>query len=279
MFTRAPFAAASTFLFLVAALAGPLAAGPALDRVRDRGIMVAAADPTWPPFSWRDPLGEFHGFDVEVTRAIADRLGVRVEFVTPSWEEQTAGGWNDRWDIAVTNMTPTAERAAALVFPAIYTYGFAALAVPADKTDLHAPADVSGLRIGVVEDTIYEKYLRREDLGIAGAPDVAYLIDDPEIVAFADSASPYRTVVAGEIVDAVIDDLIAVKAQIAQGRPIRVVGDPLFAAPAAVAIDLGDPEFAAELVRIVGEMHADGTLRRLSITWFDADHNRALALR
>jgi polar amino acid transport system substrate-binding protein len=265
----------SACLTVLVAAPGPLAAGPALDRIRDRGIMVAAADPVWPPFSWRDPIGEFHGFDVEVTREIADRLGVRAEFVTPSWEDQIAGAWGGQWDIAVTNMTPPAARAARLDFPAIYSHGLAALAVPADKIDLLEPEDASGLRIGVVEDTIYEKYLRREALGIDGFPTPTYRIEDVEIVAFADSAAPYRTVVAGEIVDAVIDDLIAVKAQIAQGRELRIVGDPLFAAPAAVAIETGDPEFAAELARIVGEMHADGTLRALSMKWFDYDSNEA----
>jgi polar amino acid transport system substrate-binding protein len=260
---------------LALAVASPLAAGPAHDRVRDRGILVAAADPVWPPFSWRDPLGEFHGFDVEVTVEIADRMGVRAEFVTPSWEEQTAGDWAGGWDVAVTNMTPTTDRAERLAFPAVYTWGFAALAVPSDRTDLIAPADASGLRIGVVEDTLYERYLRREDMGVDGLRDVVYAIEPGEIVAFADSAAPYRTVTEGRLVDAVLDDLQAIRAQIAQGRPIRVVGEPLFAAPAAVAIEQGDPELAEEIARIVAEMHADGTLRALSMKWFDMDRSVA----
>jgi polar amino acid transport system substrate-binding protein len=258
-------------LALLVASVAPVAAGPALDRVRDSGILVAAADPVWPPFSWRDPIGEFHGFDVEVTREIADRLGARAEFVTPSWEEQVAGDWNGQWDIAVTNMTPTAERSQRLAFPAIYTYGLAVLAVNADDATIADVPQASGKRIAVVEDTLYAMYLRREDMGVEGLATVVHRIDDAEIVEYANSAAQYRSVYQDHQADGVIDDISAVKAQIFQGRELRIVGEPLFASPAAVAIEAGDPEFAAEIARIVAELHADGTLRSLSLKWLDMD--------
>lgn len=257
-------------LIAVSGVGNPLAAGPALDRIRDQGIIVAATDPTWPPFSWRDPIGEYHGFDVEVTREIADRLGVRAEFVTPPWEEQVAGAWDGRWDIAVTNMTPTADRAERLEFPAIYIYGQAALAVRADDTSINDPADASGRKIAVIEGTIYDMYLRRQDLGVEGAAPVSYRIDAPEVVDYAVSGPHYLALSEGRV-DAVLDDLLAINGQILQGRALRVVGGPLFSSPAAVAIEQGDPEFAAEIARIVGEMHADGTLSDLSARWFDID--------
>lgn len=247
----------------------PATAGPVLDRVRDSGLLVGATDPAWPPYSWREPIGEYAGFDVDVTREIADRLGARAEFVTPSWEEQVAGGWQDRWDIAVTEMTPTAERVERLAFPAIYAYGVAALAVRGDDP-LAAVEDASGRRIAVLEDTIFEMYLRRQDLGVAGAPPVTWRIENPEIVEYAVSGPNYLALSEGRV-DALIDDRIAIEGQIARGRDIRIVGEPLFSAPASVAVDEGDPEFAAEISRIVGEMHADGTLRDLSMRWFGFD--------
>jgi len=269
MYAR-PFRNAAIVLVLLAVVTGSAAAGEVLDRVRDKGILVGATDPVWPPFSWRDPLGEYHGFDVEVTRAIADRLGARAEFVTPPWEEQVAGDWGDRWDIAVTNMTPTADRMARLEFPGVYLYGFAALAVRADDPSIVEVSDASRRRIAVVEDTIYDMYLRHEDMGIEGLPAVEHRIVDPVIEEYAVSGPHYLAVLEGRS-DAVIDDLTAIDAQILQGRPLRVVGAPLFAAPAAVAVAQGDPEFAAEIARILAEMHADGTLSRLSETWFSQD--------
>lgn len=272
----------------IAARTTPAAAGPALDRIRDSGILVGVADPAWPPYSWREPIGEYAGFDIDVTREIADRLGARAEFVTPPWEEQVAGDWRGRWDVAVTEMTPTAERAGRLVFPAAYAYGSAALAVRGDDP-VATVEGASGRKIAVIEDTLYEMYLERRDLGVVGvgvvslgggvgggvgvgggAPPVSYRIDAPEIVAYAVSGPNYTALSEGRV-DALIDDRVAIEGQIARGRDIRIVGAPLFSAPAAVAIAQGDPELAAEIARVVGEMHADGTLRDLSMRWFGFD--------
>lgn len=263
---RVVTAVGAAVLLLVAA---PAAAGLVLDRIRDSGILVGATDPAWPPYSWREPIGEYAGFDVDVTREIADRLGARAEFVTPPWEEQVAGDWGDRWDIAVTEMTPTADRAERLVFPATYAYGFAALAVRADDP-VASIEGASGRKIAVIEDTIFEMYLERKDMGLPGAPPVAYRIDAPEIVAYAVSGPDYLALSEGRV-DALIDDRVAIEGQIARGRDLRIVGEPLFSAPAAVAIAQGDPELATELARIVEDMRADGTLRDLSMRWFGFD--------
>jgi polar amino acid transport system substrate-binding protein len=253
-------------------------AGPALDRIRDQGILVAAADPSWPPFSWRDPIGEYYGFDVEVARAIAERLGVRAEFVSPGWEAQVEGAWEGRWDVAVNSITPTEARRERLDFPAVYSTGVAVAAARSDSDAFDAPEELAAARIGVMEATLYQSYLEGADMGIAEQPDPAARIKAAEIVTFADSSAPYRLLEEGRVIDVVIDDLIAVKEQIARGRPIRIVGGPLFVAPSAVAIELGDPEFSAEIARIVEEMRADGTLDALHARWFDESARAAMTV-
>ena len=54
-----------------------------------------------------------------------------------------------------------------------------------------------------------------------------------------------------------------------------MVGLPAFYEPLSVAVDKGDPEFAARLKRIVEAMHADGTLTKLSKKWYGADLTKA----
>jgi polar amino acid transport system substrate-binding protein len=252
-------------------------AGPALDRIRDHGIIVAAADPTWPPFSWRDPIGEYYGFDVEVARAIAERMGVRAEFVSPGWEAQVEGNWEGRWDIAVNSITPTEERRARLDFPAVYSTGVAVAATRSDSDAFDTPEALATARIGVMEATLYQSYLEGADMGIPDQPDPASRVRAAEIVTFSDSAAPYRLLEEGRLIDVVIDDHVAVQEQIARGRPLKIVGGPLFVAPSAVAIDLGDPEFSAEIARIVEEMRADGTLDALHERWFDDSAETAMA--
>ena len=52
---------------------------------------------------------------------------------------------------------------------------------------------------------------------------------------------------------------------------MKVVGDPAFYEPLAVALDKGDPAFAAKIKEIVEAMHADGTLTKLSEKWYGVD--------
>ncbi len=69
-----------------------------------------ATDANWPPQSFINNENEMDSFDVDVAREIAKRLGVGIEFITPSWDIITAGNWNGRWDLYVGSMTPTKKK-------------------------------------------------------------------------------------------------------------------------------------------------------------------------
>src|SRR5690606_13085441 len=73
---------------LVAAMAMPVAAAGdgSLDRVRARGTLVVGIEGAFPPFNMFDERGELVGFDVDISREVARRLGVDVEFVPTAWE-------------------------------------------------------------------------------------------------------------------------------------------------------------------------------------------------
>ena len=81
------------------------------------GKLVTSTDPEYPPQSSLDANNDFIGFDIEVGREIAKRLGVEIEFVTPGWDVITAGNWATRWDVSVGSMTPTPARAICIIIP------------------------------------------------------------------------------------------------------------------------------------------------------------------
>lgn len=249
-------------------------AGEVLDRVTSQGKMVMATDPEYPPQSSLNDQNEFEGFDIDVGREIARRLGVEIEFVTPGWDVLTAGNWAGRWDVSVGSMTPTAARREVLDFPAIYYYTPAALAVHADNTDIQEPADASGKTIGVGIATTYENYLKKDlVIDAEGAPPFEYQINDAEIRTYDTDLLAVDDLRLGDglRLDAVITALPTVAGAIEQGFPLKIVGDPLFLEPLSVAIDKGDAEWGAKLAEIIAEMHEDGTLSELSQKWYGAD--------
>ena len=256
------------------AAAGSAAAGEVLDRVMTRGVMVMSTDAEYPPQSSLNSAGEFEGFDIDVGREIAERLGVDIEFVTPGWEVITAGQWNGRWDVSVGSMTPTEARAEVLDFPAVYYYTPASITVHEDNRTIATPADASGKRIGVGVATTYENYLRK-DLTIYGediAP-IEFVIDDAEVQTYETDLNALDDLRLGDGVrlDAAMTALPTILEAIEGGYPLKVVGDPLFREPLAVATEKGDEAWNARLAEIIATMHDDGTLRQLSEKWYGTD--------
>ena len=146
-------------LILAAVAAGPASAGEVLDRVMKTKTLTMSSDPAYPPQSFLNDQNEMDGFDIDVGREIARRLGAELKVITPAWEIITAGNWGGRWDISVGSMTPTKARAQALDFPAVYYYTPASFAVHKDS-NASGSGDLDGKTIGVCGGCTYEAYLK-----------------------------------------------------------------------------------------------------------------------
>ena len=254
-------------------------AGAVLDKIKATGVIRSPAPDIWPPQAIKGENGEYDGFDVAVLREIAKRMGVKLEFVTNPdgsnipWKEQSGGDWKGNYDIVVGSMTPTKKRAEHLAFPANYYDGVGVLAIHRDNTTINTPAEASGKRIGALAGSQYEYYLKRISPGIIGVTDFSYKIDNPVIVDFEHEEDVFAAMEKGDGVeiDGFVNLLPAVMALIKEGKPFKIVGQPLYRVPHAVAILPGDDEFASAIKKTVDEMHADGTLSKLSLQWYNFD--------
>ncbi len=248
-------------------------AGEALDRVMAAGVLKVATDANWAPQSFINDDNEMDGFDVDVAREIAKRLGVDVEFVTPSWDVITAGRWNGRWDLSVGSMTPTKSRAEVLAFPAVYYYTPASVAVHKDSP-FETLADLNGKAVGAGTATTFELYLQHDlQIDAEGVPPFEYQLT-VENKSYKDSTAAMDDLRLGDGVrlNGMVGSLPAILSAIEANYPLRVLGDPVFYEPLALAIDLGDQEFNDKLAGIVTEMKADGTLTALSMKWYGVDY-------
>jgi polar amino acid transport system substrate-binding protein len=105
------------------------------------------------------------------------------------------------------------------------------------------------------------------------APPFEFQIDDAAVVTFTTDQLALDALKDGDgaKLDAVITALPTVLAAIRRGYPVKVIGAPLFLEPLAVAVDKGDPEWTAKIRETVESMHADGTLGKLSLKWYETD--------
>jgi polar amino acid transport system substrate-binding protein len=254
-------------------------AGEVLDRVMKTKTLTMSSDPAYPPQSFLNEQNQFDGFDIDVGKEIAKRLGAELKVITPSWDVITAGNWGSRWDMSVGSMTPTSERARVLDFPAIYYYTPAVFAVHKDSK-AQKVEDLNGKVIGVCGGCTYEAYLKKDlKMDAEGVPPFDYKVEAKEIRTYETDTNALDDLRLGDgkRLDAVMSSLTTINDAIKNGYPLRIVGDPAFYEPLAVATDKGDPEFDAKIAEIVKAMHEDGTLTKLSQKWFGADLTRAMA--
>jgi len=264
----------ATAALLASALAVPAAyAGETLDRVMSTKTLTMSSDPEYPPQSFLNDNNQMDGFDVDVGKEIAKRMGVELKIVTPSWDIITAGAWGGRWDMSVGSMTPTKKRAEVLNFPAVYYYTPAAFAVHKDST-ADSLDDLNGKTIGSCGGCTYDAYLMKDlEIDAEGAPAFSYDVTAGEIKTYETDTHAFDDLKLGDgtRLDAAFSALPTIQEAIKSGYPLKIVGKPAFYEPLSVATDKGDPEFDAKIAEIVAAMKADGTLKQLSEKWYGVD--------
>jgi polar amino acid transport system substrate-binding protein len=258
---------------ILAGTATAALAGETLDRVMKNKVLVEVTDQAYPPFSFIDESGEVVGFDVDISKEIAKRLGVEYKVETPSWEIIVAGNWNGRWDICVCSMTPTAERAQVLDFVNEYYDAPAVVVVNVDNNDIKGPADLNGKKVGAQAGTTYEKYLNKE-LKIEMAPAVEFPFGELTAVPYDSEDTAFQDLAlgTGKRLDAIVSNFLTAKERVDKNPDkFKIVGDPAYGEPIWVAVDKGDPEWQAKIKEIFKAMEADGTLKAISEKWIGAD--------
>ena len=123
--------------------AGPVPADR-LATIQSNGKLVIALEGAWQPWSFHDESDTLVGYDVEVSRAIAEKLGVEPEYVESDWDSLFAGLDAGRYDLVCNGVEVTEERAKTYNFTTPYGYIHTALAVRKDNEDIKSFEDLAG---------------------------------------------------------------------------------------------------------------------------------------
>ena len=127
-----------------ASSAASTGAADQLASIQANGKLVVALEGAWQPWSYHDESDTLVGYDVEVSRAIAEKLGVEPEYVESDWDSLFAGLDAGRFDIVCNGVEVTDERAKTYDFTTPYGYIHTALAVRKDNEDIKRFEDLKG---------------------------------------------------------------------------------------------------------------------------------------
>jgi len=122
-------------------------AGENLAKIKSAGVFKVGTEGTFPPFTYHDTSGKLVGFDVDIAREIARRIGVKAEFVEGKWDGLVAGLDANRYDAVINQVSITPERQAKYDFSVPYITPKAVLIVNNNNQDIHTFADLKGKKV------------------------------------------------------------------------------------------------------------------------------------
>ncbi|EYS91846.1 cysteine ABC transporter substrate-binding protein [Cupriavidus sp. SK-4] len=236
-----------------------------LDSVKVSGVLKVGMEGTYPPFGYRNGDGQLDGFDVAVAKAVADKMGLKVQFITTEWSGIIAGLQAGKFDVIVNQVGITPARRQALDFTQPYVYSAVqVLQRNNDRREFNSLEELKGKSVGVTLGSNYAE-LAKSVPGIL-------------VQTYPGTSENLRDLAAGRI-DAALNDRLMLPYLIKNSKmPLRT-GALLAGTKLEMGIPFrkGNPKFAKAIDDALNALQQDGTLRKLSIQWLGTDASRPVA--
>lgn len=230
-----------------------------LKTIQERGTIIVGLEGDWAPWSYVDENDELTGYDVEIAKAIADKLGVEIQIVPGEWDGLFAGMDAGRYDMVVNGVEVTEERADKYDFSTPYAYIRTALIVKGDNDSIKTFVDLKGKKTA---NSIASTYMNLAESYGATCYGVSTLDET-------------LTMVLQGRVDATLNAIVSFTDYMAQhpDSNLKVVATTEEASNVAIPMRKGDETASLReaVNKAIDELREDGTLSELSTRFFGED--------
>ncbi|MBS0468830.1 MAG: amino acid ABC transporter substrate-binding protein [Proteobacteria bacterium] len=220
--------------------------------------IVVGLDDNFPPMGFRDEKNELVGFDIDMAREAAKRLGLTVEFKPIDWSAKEAELSGKRVDALWNGLTITEERKQNIAFTAPYMENHQIIVVPASSA-ISSKADLAGKVVGAQEGSSAVDAIKKED---------AVFKSFKDFKTFGDNVTALMDLTTGRLDAVVVDEVVGRYYVAKKPDQYKVLDDNFGTEEYGVGVRKDDTELLDKLNKALGGMKADGTAAKISEQWF-----------
>lgn len=229
-------------------------------KIKDKGVFVLGFDENFPPMGFKEG-SEYTGFDIELARALFQRLGIELKLQPIDWKanimELNSGNVDCLWN----GLTITEDRKKEIIFSEPYLKNEQVVVVM-DSSPVKTLADLEGKKLGLQSGSSANEALDANEV---------FKSSLSEVVPFKDNMTAFMDLESGGLDAVLVDSIVAGYNITTSGKPYRILDEKLAPEEYGIGFRKGDVALRDAVNAELEKMAADGTLAQISTKWFASD--------
>ncbi|MGI8315314.1 amino acid ABC transporter substrate-binding protein [Halobacillus mangrovi] len=228
-----------------------------LEDIKANGELLIGTEGTYPPYTFHNEQDELTGFDVEIAREVAKRLGVEPVFKETKWDSMFAGLNSERFDMVANQVGITPERQEKYSFSEPYIQSSAVIVTHKDNKSITSFKDLSGVKTAQSMTSNFAKIAKENGADITS------------VEGFNESMQ----LLSSKRVEATVNDRLSVLdfKQQRPDAPVKIAARQDEASKSGLLFRQGNDELVEAVNQALNEMKEDGTYMEISEKWFGED--------
>lgn len=232
-----------------------------MKQIEKDGKFVVGLDDSFPPMGFRSDSGEIIGFDIDLAKEAAKRMGVEVEFKPVDWDGVILSLTSGDIDVIWNGLTITQERKEKIGFSKPYLNNRQIIIVSADS-EIATKADLAEKNVGVQMGSSGDEAINAEK-------EVMDTFKD--LIKFSNYTEALLDLNNGGVEAVVMDEIVGRYYIEKNPGDYKILEENFGEEQYGVGYRKEDKAFGEELDKVLDEMKKDGTTKKISEEWFGED--------
>lgn len=228
-----------------------------LQKVKDAGVLKIGLDDSYPPMEFRDEKNELAGFDIDMGKELAKKLGVKYEPVTTDFNGIVLALKSGKFDAIIAAMSITDERKKEIDFVGPYIDGGQIIVVK-NGSPIQGKADLKGKTLAA-------------QLGSTGEQAANKIEGTKEVKKYDKVTEAFHDLSIGRADALIVDGQVGGYYTKKEAGTYKILTEKLTKEPEGIGVKKENKELKDALDKALDELKKDGTLSKLSMKWFGYD--------